>query len=159
MTSSDPQLDIFARAEHVLLALGYTTSATVFLIGLWVAASWLTDVGQGAVAGLLVGVYVLLSLPTLIVQLGVVSDLIFVFVNRSAVVVPALRGIGDDVIVGKPLRVLAYVLTAVCPLSSLSTWVWSIALPTARALELARVKHRTEAAIMAAAWRRLKSLA
>jgi hypothetical protein len=158
VTSTDSRLDIFARAEHVLLMLAYTTSATLFAIALWLGVGWLTDIGQGVAAGLLVGVYVILSLPILVVQLGVVGDLFFVFVQQDPVAVPALRAISEGVSVGWPLRVLAGILTAVCPFSSLSTWVWSIALPTSRAADLARAKHRTEAAVTAAAWRRLKTL-
>lgn len=159
MTPPDPHGNVFVRAEHVLLLLFYTASATAFAIALWVAASWLVGVGQTVLAGVLVGFYALLSLPILVVQLGAVGDLAFVFITRTAVVVPALRRVGDDIVVGSPLRVLSHVLTAACPFAPLSTWAWSIALPSMHARELAGLKHRTEAAVTAAALRRLKTLA
>jgi hypothetical protein len=159
VTPPDPHWDVFVRAEHVLLLLFYSTSATAFAIALWVAASWLVGIGQTVLAGVLVGVYAVLSLPILVVQLGVVGDVAFVFITRTAVVVPALRRVGDDIVVGWRLRLLSAILTAACPFASLSAWAWSIALPSTHARELAGLKHRTEAAVTAAAWRRLKSLA
>jgi hypothetical protein len=159
VTPPDPRWDVFVRAEHVLLLLFYSTSATAFAIALWVAASWLAGIGQTVLAGVLVGAYVILSLPILAVQLGVVGDAAFVFVTRTAVVVPALRRIGDDIVVGWPLRVLSYILTAACPFAPLSTWAWTIVLPSTHARELAGLKHRSEAAVMAGAWRRLRTFA
>lgn len=159
MTAPDPRWNVFVRAEHVLLVLFYTTTATASTVGMWFAATWLADVGQTVLAAVLGGLYAVLSLPILVVQLGVIGDLAFVFTTRTAVVVPALRQVGGDVVLGWRLRLLSYVLTAASPVAPISTWAWSIALPSTHARELAGLKHGTEAAVMAASWRRLKTLA
>jgi hypothetical protein len=159
VTAPDSRWNIFLRAEHVLLVLFYTTTATAFAIGLWFAANWLVDVGQTVIAGVLVGAYALLTLPILTVQLGAIGDLAFVFTRRTAIVVPALRRDGDDLVVGWGLRLFSYLLTAASPVAPISTWAWSIALPTMHARELAGLKHRSEAAVMAASWQRLKTFA
>jgi hypothetical protein len=157
MTSPDPfWREFFARAEHALLLLASSTITLLFLVGLWIAVSWLTDTGRGAVAAVSIVVYLIVALPVLLAQLSAVGDLVFVYLSDSALVVPALRKVTEEGVGGWRLRAFAGLLTTTSPFAPISTWAWSVAVPSASAIHIAVIKYQTESAVMAAAWRRFR---
>ena len=160
MTSPDPYWrDFFARAEHALLLLAYSTSTALFLIALWIGVSWLIRSDQNVAAGVLIASYILIALPVFLAQLAALADLLFAFITGDGVSIPVLTKLADGVAMGWPLRALGAVLTTISPLSSLSAWAWSVVLPALSAAELVRSKHRAEAAALALTWRRLRKRA
>jgi hypothetical protein len=131
-------------------------ATTVFLLAAWIAASWLIRLEQQGPAFLLIGAYVVATLPIILVQLAVIADLLFALIAGSGVAIAAIIKLTDGVKTGWPLRALAGVLTTVSPFSSLSAWAWSVLLPSLSAGELFRAKNRAETAMLVLTWRRLK---
>jgi hypothetical protein len=159
VTRPDYWREFFARAEHALLLLVFSSSAALFLAALWAAVSWLTDNGRGAFALLLALTYVVIAVPILLAQVAAVGDLAYLLVDVPSINVTALRTVSDNDAGGWAVRVLAGVLSTTSPFSPLSTWAWSLVVPSASAAALARMKYRAESAIMVATWRHLRKRA
>jgi hypothetical protein len=148
--------DLRKRAEHLLLLVAYSTAAVGFLGAFFLGTAWLRQHGYGVVADILFLNYLFISLPIFLAQLGVLVDLMFTLLGAASVVLPELRAVSDRVPAGPVIRTVAGVLTTVSLFSSVSTWALSLVVPPASALDLARLKHRTEAGVFAATLERIK---
>ncbi|HXB26077.1 MAG TPA: hypothetical protein VNV25_15195 [Gemmatimonadaceae bacterium] len=141
----------------MLLTIAYSAIALGFRLAVLAAATLLTARGYGIVADILVLNYLLLSLPIFLAQIGAVVDVMLMSFGDASIVVPALRAVADRTPAGRATRAVASVLTTVSLFSSISAWALSMAVPAASVLELTRMKYRTEAGVLAAAFRRLRN--
>jgi hypothetical protein len=156
---TSPWRDLREQAEYLLLLIGFGVAALGFLGAVVLATIWLTERGYGVIADVLVLNYVMISAPIFLAQIGVVFDLWLMWIGDTTVVVPALQSVAERTSTGPVTRALAAILTTVSLFSSMSVWALGLVSPPATALQLARIKYRTEAAVLAASLARLRKRA
>lgn len=143
----------------MLVLIANSGTALGFLAAFIELTTFLTERGYALQADALVLIYLVLSIPIFLAQVAMVVDLMLTLVGGPSVNVPALRAVADRAPAGRLTRIFAGVLTTVSLFSSVSTWALSIVVPPVSALELARMKYRTEAGVFAAALARIKNRA
>jgi hypothetical protein len=153
---TSPWRDLREQAEYLLLLIAYGVIALGFFGALVLATMWLTKRGYGVVADVLVLNYVLVSTPIFLTQIAVVFDLLLTWIGIASVVAPTLQEVADQTSAGPVTKILASILSTVSLFSSVSTWALGLVSPPATARELARIKYRTEAAVLAASFARLR---
>jgi hypothetical protein len=148
--------DLRGRAEHTLLLVAKSASALGFIVAFVTGATWLSRRGYVRVADALALLYVMVSLPIFLAQVGVILDLLLAFIGEASTIVPLLTSVADRVTIGPVIRVFAGFLTTVSLFSSLSTWALSLLMRRASARELARMKYHAEAGLFAATLARIR---